>query len=232
MGEMIQFLSAVGHKANGYYLKPGDRTKAPGVVIVHEYWGLRPEMKNFAQRLYALGYQAIVPDLFHGHVATNEKEAEKLMKGLDFGAALHEIGSAAEYVRKQGGAEKVAVLGFCMGGALTIASAVKVDHLDAAVCFYGIPPQDQIDPAQVRVPILLHYAQDDQWCTPEAVNKVEERLKAGNAKYELYRYPAKHAFMNDARPEVFNAEQAALAWQRTIHFLGSNLASTPVQPRT
>jgi carboxymethylenebutenolidase len=114
-------------------------------------------------------------------------------------------------------------MGFCMGGALTIAAAVHVNSISAAVCFYGIPPADQADPKKIRVPIQFHFANTDPWCSPAAVAALEESLKKGSVKYEMNRYDAEHAFFNDTRPEVFNETCAKLSWERTLKFLKENL---------
>src|SRR5690606_35950443 len=96
---------------------------------------------------------------------------------------------------------KVAVGGFCLGGAITVIAAVHVPEVDAAVCFYGIPPATVADPAQVRVPFQGHFANIDEWCTPAAVDALEQGLAKSGCSFEIYRYDAQHAFANESRPE-------------------------------
>ena len=135
-----------------------------------------------------------------------------MMTGLDFPGATHQdLRGAAMRLEEQ--SPKVAVMGFCMGGALTIAAAVHVHEVDVAVCFYGIPPKDFADPAKIRVPFQGHFANQDDWCTPAAVDDLEKTLKAAGLKHEIYRYDAAHAFFNERSP-AYNLDAANLAWDR------------------
>jgi carboxymethylenebutenolidase len=118
---------------------------------------------------------------------------------------------------------KVGCMGFCMGGALTIAAAVHVPNLAAAVCFYGIPPREFADPADIRIPFQAHFAGKDGWCTPAAVDALEAAMRANGAKPEVFRYDADHAFCNEQRPEVYDAACASRAWERMLAFLAINL---------
>jgi carboxymethylenebutenolidase len=122
------------------------------------------------------------------------------------------------------GSGKIAAMGFCMGGALSIAAAVHVPKLAAAVCFYGIPPQEFADPAAIRIPFQGHFASKDDWCTPAAVDALEAAMRARGATPEIHRYDADHAFFNERRPEVYDATCAKQAWERTLAFLAKNLA--------
>ena len=112
-----------------------------------------------------------------------------------------------------------------MGGALTIISGVHIPEADAAVCFYGIPPEQAADPTKVRVPMQFHFATIDNWCTPAKVRGLEQALTQGKVVHELYSYEAQHAFMNEARPEVYDAKLAKLAWDRSLTFLQRHLAA-------
>ena len=117
----------------------------------------------------------------------------------------------------------VAIHGFCMGGALTIIAGVKIPELDAGVCFYGIPPTEAADPRHMKIPLQGHFANQDDWCTPPAVNALEVTLKEARANYELFRYDAQHGFFNEQRPEVYNAEASQQAWTRLLGFLNKHL---------
>lgn len=211
-----------GKDCPAYLAKPTGTPKG-GVVVIQEWWGLNPQIKKMADRLAAEGYLALVPDLYRGKLASDADEANHFMGNLDFlDATSQDIRGCVAHLR-QAGAGKVAVSGFCMGGALTILSAVHLDTVDAAVCFYGIPPAEAADPSTIAIPIQLHFAEQDYWCTPDAVSALEAKLKAGEVSYELHRYAAQHAFMNEARPEVYDAACAETAWARTLTFLAANL---------
>jgi carboxymethylenebutenolidase len=111
-----------------------------------------------------------------------------------------------------------------MGGALTIAAAVHVPGVNAAVCFYGIPPAEFASPAAINIPFQGHFANRDDWCTPAAVDTLETAMVRAKLSPDIHRYDADHAFFNTTRPEVFDAAAANLAWQRTLAFLGEHLA--------
>ena len=220
MGSMMEFARPDGGRTKGYLTEAG--TEKPGIVVIQEWWGLNDQIRGIADRFAAAGITALAPDLFKGRVTAKVDEATHLMNGLDFPGATHQdIRGAAQYLKKS--CTKVAVTGFCMGGALTIAAAVHVPEVDAAVCFYGIPPKDFADPAKIRVPFQGHFAEHDDWCTPAAVSALEADLKKSGAPYELYRYDAHHAFCNEQRPEVYDAAAAKMAWERMIGFIGARL---------
>lgn len=221
-GKMIEIQRPDGASLPAYLATPEGGERAPGVVVIQEWWGLNDQMKRTADRLAAAGYRALVPDLYRGKVASAADEANHLMTNLDWAGACHQDLKGAVAFLKEGGA-KVGVLGFCMGGALTIMAAVHVPEVDAAVCFYGIPPADAADPAKIAAPFLAHFAVHDDWCTPAAVNGLEATLKAAEVPHTIFRYDAKHAFFNETRPEVYEPESAELAWKRSLDFLGATL---------
>lgn len=221
-GKMIEIARPDGATLPAYLATPESGDRAPGVVLIQEWWGLNQQMKATADRLAQAGYRALVPDLYRGKVAVDGDEANHLMTDLDWSqACTQDIKGAVAYLQESGA--KVAVLGFCMGGALTILSAVHLPEVDAAVCFYGIPPADAADPGKIQAPFLAHFAVHDDWCTPAAVNGLEATLKAAEVPHTIYRYDAKHAFFNETRPEVYDPESADQAWQRSLDFLAAHL---------
>jgi carboxymethylenebutenolidase len=223
MGEIIQFNRPDGKTCPGYLVAPKTGSSAPGFVVIQEWWGLNEQIKKTADRLAVAGYRALVPDLFRGKIATSSDEANHLMTNLNFpDAAGQDIRGAVQYLKQS--STKVAVGGFCMGGALTILAALRVPEMDAGACFYGIPPLDLAELKKIKMPLICHFAKKDDWCTPAKVNEVEAALKQSKSPFELYRYDAQHAFMNEARPQVYDAVSAKAAWERTIEFLKKALA--------
>lgn len=224
MGQLISFKRLDGGSTSGYLARAG--TDQPSVVVIQEWWGLNDHIRAVADRFAAAGYNALAPDLYAGRLAKDADEASHLMNGLDFAGATHQdIRGAVDYLRTLDGTrDKVGVVGFCMGGALTIAAAVHVPGVNAAVCFYGIPPAGFASPADIKIPFQGHFANTDGWCTPAAVDGLEAAMKAAQQSPEIYRYEAQHAFFNNARPEVFDAEAAQLAWQRSTQFFAQYLA--------
>jgi carboxymethylenebutenolidase len=220
MGQMIEFLRPDGGHTKGYLAEaaPG----APSVILIQEWWGLNDHIRSLADRMAAAGITTLAPDLYRGRVASNADEASHMMTGLDFADATHQdLRGATQHLAQRGG--KVGVMGFCMGGALTIASAVHVPGLSAAVCFYGIPPATFADPARIVIPLQGHFASQDDWCTPEAVDKLEAAMKSSGQSPDIHRYAAQHAFVNQTRPEVYDAGCALLAWSRSLAFLQMHL---------
>lgn len=224
MGESIEFTRPDGGNCPGYLALPPAGTDAPAVVVIQEWWGLNEQIRKTADRLAAAGYRALVPDLFRGQLAGDADEANHLMGGLDFVDASHQDIRGAVQHLKQYAAHKVAVCGFCMGGALTIIAGVKVPEVDACACFYGIPPHAVADAAGMKKPFIGHFATHDDWCNPDAVDELESKLKLSGVTFELYRYDAQHAFMNEKRPEVYAPDAAKSAWERTLAFLKTGLA--------
>ena len=224
MGTMVSFPRTRGGTAQGYLAEAKD-PKAPGVVVIQEGWGLQGQIKGVCDRLAATGFTALAPDLYGGKVVPyhDSAAANAAMSSLDFKAATDEaVRGAVKHLAARGG--KVGLTGFCMGGAVTVIGAVHIPELSAAVCFYGIPPESVAAPKDIRVPLQAHFAAQDDWCTPAAVDAFEKKLKDAGKTYELYRYPGHHAFMNSDRKEVYDDASAKQAWDRAVSFFRRHLA--------
>ena len=226
---MISYKRPDGTSVEAYLIEPANPTNAPGVVVIQEWWGLDDEIKNVANRLAKAGYRALVPDLYRGKLALEANEAEHLMNDLNFGdAASQDIRGAVQYL-KGTGSTKVAVTGFCMGGALTVLSAGLVPECDATVVWYGYPPLEYVDAQAIKKPMLAHWALHDEFFSIAGVDQLEEKLQAAGVTHDFQRYDAKHAFANpksDARglpPLQYNSAAADLAWDRTMAFLKAQL---------
>ncbi|KAK9284592.1 hypothetical protein L1049_023768 [Liquidambar formosana] len=135
---------------------------APGIVVLQEWWGVDFEIKNHALKISQLdpGFKALIPDLYRGKVGLDVAEAQHLMEGLDWQGAVKDIRASVNWL-KANGSQKVGVTGFCMGGALSIASSVLVPEVDAVVAFYGVPSSELADPAQVKAPVQAHFGELD-----------------------------------------------------------------------
>ena len=228
MAKNVSFNRPDGKSVNGYLAEPHPAPAAAGVVVIQEWWGLDDEIKGVADRLAKAGYRALVPDLYRGKLALDANEAQHLMEGLNFGdAASQDIRGAVQYLKAFGG--KVAVTGFCMGGALTILAAVNVPELDAAVAWYGNPPLEYVDATKIKAPLLGHWALHDQAFPIAGVDALEQKLRAANVNHEFHRYNAKHAFANEAADSKgldmlkHDPNAARLAWERTLEFLTRTL---------
>ena len=228
MTKHIEF-SANGVKCGGELGEPGEpasTNKVGTVIVVQEWHGINTEMKNKVARFAQEGFLALAPDLYHGAVAHNDQEAGKMMQALDFAKAIGEIGAAVAWAKEQPRSNgKVAVLGFCLGGALTIAAAANVPGLACAVPFYGVPDLSKLDLSKVSAPILAHFAGHDDWASPDKARQIQKDLTAKGKSFELHVYPdAGHAFMRDTDSSKFHAPSAKQAWDRTLAFLRTHLS--------
>lgn len=217
----IAFSRPDGQTCRGYLAEPTEAQNGHAIVIIHEMWGMAPPILEMAERCAAAGYRALVPDLFRGRCARDVPEGLAMMGALDMPDAVEQdLRGAAQWLKRAG--TKLAALGFCMGGALSLLAAARVPELDAAVCFYGVPPRELIDAGAIRIPLLGHFAKLDDWCTPAKVDALEHALQASGADHELHRYDASHAFMN-REGHGYSEAAAELAWQRTLEFLARKL---------
>ncbi|HPB90550.1 MAG TPA: dienelactone hydrolase family protein [Rugosibacter sp.] len=220
MGQLIDFKRPDNTNCRGYLATAGQGR--PGVVVIQEWWGLNDQICGVADRFARAGFNALAPDLYHGRITQDPDEASHMMNGLDFPGATHQdIHGATTHLQRI--SSLVGAIGFCMGGALTIAAAVHVPALAAAVCFYGIPPQEFADPANIRIPFQGHFANQDDWCVPSMVDALEAALQKTGAPAEIHRYDAAHGFFNERRADVYDANAASLAWDRMMAFFTQHL---------
>jgi carboxymethylenebutenolidase len=194
------------------------------VVLIHEWWGLNGHIHGVADRLTREGFTVFAVDLYGGKVAPDAATAGQYMGAVDWKAAVETLLRASEALHARAPGTKVGVTGFCMGGAAALLLAARDPQLAACVPFYGIPQESRADLTRIRAPVLGHYARHDEWCTPERVDALEQKLKAAGIPVELHRYDAQHAFFNDTRPEVYSAQDAETAWRRTVAFFRAQLA--------
>src|SRR5450631_3556239 len=230
MGSTISYHRPDGQSVDGFLEEAAHGGNAPGIVVIQEWWGLNDQIQGVASKLAAVGYRALVPDLYRGKVALEANEAEHLMHGLDFAAAAgQDVRGAVQYLKATGSA-KVGVTGFCMGGALTLLAAVHVPEADAAGVWYGYPQLEFIDATRLRAPLLVHWATEDGAFPIVKVDELEKKLRDGGVEFEFHRYHAKHAFANETADSKnlpylkHDAAAAELAWGRTMKFLAKHLA--------
>lgn len=221
MGQLVTFKRPDGNECKGYLASPAGSDKAPGVVVIQEWWGLNDQIKGVAERFATLGYRALVPDLYKGKLALDVAEASHMMTNLNFAdATTQDIRGAAQYLKQS--SPKVGVVGFCMGGALTVLAAVFVKEADAASSWYGFPPEQAADVKTITTPLQLHFAEKDAAFAPAGARALEAKLREGKVGFESYWYDAEHAFGNETGPK-YSAECAKLAWQRTTDFFAKHL---------
>lgn len=227
MGEMVEFPSN-GGTGSGYLATP-EAGAGLGLVVIQEWWGLVPHIKDVCDRFAAEGFTALAPDLYRGTQTTEPDEAGKLLMTLNLDQAAKDMGGAIDYLK---GSDRVrgdgvGVTGFCMGGGLTMLLAVqRPDDVKAAVPFYGVIPWESAQPdwSKLQAPMQGHFAELDGFFSPDKAKELEATLQGLGKDVEFFVYEgADHAFFNDTRPEVYDEAAASTAWVRTLEFLRSKL---------
>jgi carboxymethylenebutenolidase len=228
-GSTISFRRPDGQELQGYLATPENQQGAPAVVVIQEWWGLNDQIRGVADRLARCGYLALVPDLYRGKSTTEEEEAHHLMEGLDFGeAASQDISGAVACLKQR--SPRIAVTGFCMGGALTLLALCQNPDLAAGVVWYGMPPLEYIDASRIKAPVLGHFATQDAFFSIKNADALEAKLTDAGVTVKFHRYLAHHAFANETAighsriaGTQFDPEWAQIAWDRTLTFLGQTL---------
>ncbi len=222
MGEMVEFKSN-GGTCTGYLAG----TSGPGVVVIQEWWGLNDHIKDIADRFAAEGFVALAPDLYHGEITTEPDAAGKLLMSMNLTTAGKDLSGAVDYLQARTGHTKVGVTGFCMGGGLALMVAcLRPDAVAAAAPFYGgMRPDTVIEWDNLAAVVEGHYAETDRGtAAPEAVKELEATLRAKGKDATFHVYPGTHhAFFNDTRAEVYNAEAAQTSWDRTLALFRAHL---------
>jgi carboxymethylenebutenolidase len=226
VGQMIDFPSN-GHTCSGYLAVPPGGS-GPGVVVIQEWWGLVPHIKNVCDRFAAEGFTALAPDLYHGEKTTEPDEAAKTMMALKIDDAARDMAGAVAYLvsSEHTTGDGVGVVGFCMGGGLALYLATVRPEVKATVAYYGVIPWPGVEPDLSRIngPVLGHWGEADGFNSHEQVDGLEKRLRDAGVKVEFHWYPGcDHAFFNDDRPEVYNKDAAQLSWDRTLALFRSTL---------
>jgi carboxymethylenebutenolidase len=227
-GRQVELKSGSGATFSGYLRLP-ERTPARGIVLLQEIFGVNAAMRDLADRFAALGYVVIAPDLFwrqnpgvqlDSASASDREEALKLFKGLDESLAVEDAAAALGYLRALPEcAGKMAAIGFCLGGKLAYLMAARTD-VDASVSYYGIGIDKALnEAATIRKPLLLHLAEQDRLCPPEAQRAINQGLAPYSQLVTTHVYTGVgHAFARIGGAE-YDAAAARLAQERTLEFL-------------
>jgi len=227
MGEIVEIPSN-GSTVAGYLAVP-ESGSGPGVVVIQEWWGLVDHIKDVCDRFAADGFVALAPDLYHGEATTEPDEAGKLMMALNLERAARDLTGAVEALaeRDETTSGDVGVVGFCMGGGLALwLGTLAPAQVSAVVPFYGVIPWEAAQPdyGRLRAAVQGHYGTADGFVSVDDVRALEGRLREEGVEVEIHLYDGlDHAFFNDTRPEVYDADAAQQAWARTIEFLRTRL---------
>lgn len=227
MGFLVTF-DCDGGQSTFYEAVPKSGRGLP-VIVLQEWWGIVPHIKQVCDRLAAEQFVAIAPDLYHGRAASTPDEASRLMMALDINRAAQDLRAAIRYLiigHRRVSGKRVGVVGFCMGGQLSLFAASRFPEIGACVDFYGIHPRVQVDYSKISCPVMGCFAEKDSHVPPPAARDLESQLKAHGVKTDVHIFPGvEHAFFNDSRPEVYNQATAQVAWESTLSFLRESLAA-------
>ena len=205
---------------------PPGKGPFPGIVVIQEYWGLNDWVKEQASKLADQGYAALAVDLYRGKVADTPDVAHELMRGLPEDRAARDLHAAVEYLKSSPNVKKdrIAAIGWCMGGGLALNLALTEPMLTAVVINYGHLSTDPAAIQKIHAAILGNFGGQDRGIPPDDVKKFEETLKKEGKQADIKIYPdAGHAFQNPNNKSGYRAEDTADAWQRTVNFLATTL---------
>jgi carboxymethylenebutenolidase len=221
--EDVNLQTAGGKRVHASLALPAD-TPAAAVLLIHEWWGLNDQIKSVASELAREGYAALAADLYEGKVASSPDEAERLRNAVDPAAATDTLVSWVEWLQKHPGATgRVATIGWCFGGGWSLNTSIATP-VDATIVYYGQVDQPADRLARLKGPVLGHFATRDQRINQPMVERFETAMAQARKPLTVYWYDADHAFANPTGAR-YDAEDAKLAWDRSLTFLRANLHS-------
>lgn len=203
---------------------PQEKGSYPGIVLLHEWWGLNAQIKDLGSRLACEGYGVIIPNLYGrlgGMVTASADAAAALMARNNDAALLQDINSCCEFLNTRECLKRNVhgVIGFGMGGSLAMRFACQRKRLRAAVAFYGkmMTPPDLLK--DLYCPLLYHQAGRDEWATQQDVDQLRAAAAQYGKRVDIRTYAhAPHAFCNETRTETYRKEAATEAWNATVDF--------------
>ncbi len=227
MGKEVEFGGI-----KGYLAEPVDR--GPGVIVLHEWWGLNSPMSNIqeiADKLATSGFVVLAPDLYKGKTADNPDDAGKLMMDM-FQNRMQEVDSiileSVKYLKSLESVQpkRVGITGFCCGGTLSMYAASKfTGDIDASVPFYGLPQLMEIDFSSIKIPVFFILSQNDEFVDNDQVIELSKAVWKNGVEMQIKVYPGvNHAFLNSKRPEVYNEELAKDALEMCVNFFKRHLS--------
>ncbi len=228
-GEQSVSYASGEESVTSFLATPEGKGPFPGVIVIQEWWGLNPWVKDQARALAKGGYVALAVDLYRGKVADKQEEAHQLMMGAPPDRIVRDLKAAYAWLETRADVKKgkIGSIGWCMGGRYTLDLATKEPRLAAAVAYYGAPPTDPASIAAIKAPVLGNFGADDKGPSPDQVKAFEAAMKKAGKVADIKIYEgAGHAFANVNNPWGGYKETAAKdAWARTTAFLAKHLKS-------
>lgn len=209
--------------ASGFLARAPRAGLYPGIVLIHEWWGVNGQIRETAKQLAGYGYNVLAADLFSGQVARSPEEARQLVQTVDPGVALENLRAAVRHLRQREMALKVGVLGWCFGGGQAFRLAISGEPLEATVIYYGTVNADKAELERIRGPVLGIFGEEDQIVPVNIVRDFEAALAELEIPNEIHIYPeVGHAFANPGNSN-YAPEETEDAWTKTIAFLEATL---------
>lgn len=223
----VTYATLGGKAIKGYLARPKDaKALFPGLIVIHEWWGLNDNVRAMTRRLAGEGYTALAVDLYAGKSAADPDGAMKLMQAAndDEAAGIANVKAAYDYLKKDQKAPKVGTVGWCFGGGWSLKTALALpDKVNATVMYYGQVVTDPKKLAPLKMPILGNFAGEDKGIPPSNVKAFEQALKDAGKSVDIKIYEgANHAFANPSG-QAYKADAAEDAWKRTVEFFAKNL---------
>lgn len=192
----------------------------PGVLVLHEFFGLQPSFISYANAVEAEGFTVLVPDLYDGRIAATVDEARALKQSLGFDDTMQRLDAACEHLTANWH-PRLGVIGFSFGADLAMALAQR-RSIEATVVYYGF---DEVDPSRWSGPIIGHFATDDDWTPVAEARTCFDNLAGAGIDATMFLYDqAGHWFANESVPDAFNNDAASLAFDRSVDFLRHHLS--------
>jgi carboxymethylenebutenolidase len=219
-------LRAGNETVTAYLAVPSSPGRHPGLVVIHEWWGLNDWVKEQTRKFAAAGYVSLAVDLYRGQVATQPAEAAKLMRSLPRERAVSDMKAAYDFLaaRRDVNPQKIGSVGWCMGGGYSLDLAIAEPRLAACIINYGELTTDPAEISKIHAPLLGNFGGLDHYITPAKVHAFEKAVRAEGKSINAKIYPdANHAFENPNNKGGYRAADAANAWQRMVTFLDQKL---------
>ncbi len=223
--------SEIGFGSNGEdvraYLAVPDSGRGPGVLVLQEWWGLVDHIRDVCDRFAREGFVALSPDLYRGEKTSDPDEAGRLMMDLEIPRAARDLDGAVKALldRDEVDGSRLGAVGYCMGGQLALYAATRNPRIGAVADYYGVHPNVTLDFSELEASVLGIFAEKDEFVPPEVARKLESDLQSAGKRTEFHIFDdVDHAFFNDTRPDVFDANAAAEAWRLTLNFFRAELA--------
>ena len=209
--------------ATGYLAEPIQGSGFPGVILIHEWWGLNDNIKSMARALASHGYIVLAVDLYAGQVATTPDGARQLLLSFDEQKAMENIGSAVNILKHNYNTTKVATIGWCFGGSQSLNYALSGNKVDATVLYYGQPVTNTTKLSVIKWPVLGFYGDKDQSNPLDKIKEFKTDLDDMGIQNEIYIYPGiGHAFANPSGA-TYAPKETSDAWNKTVSFLDKYL---------